>query len=947
MLSEHNRRQSVCRVLAMVVILTVIGVGLAATSTAGQGHNTSSPVAEDLTVNKTTVTQEIAFTISLTNNSTTDVEVDLSDVAATGVTSRVAGVSVTGADVTHSGNSSITGDVHTFQLTERGTRSGDSTTTVTVRYKHNTSALSPADVRELSVPIASSSGAFSETATFNLAYETENVARSPENDIAFNRTTVYAGEDEITFIDNDGQEILQESLIKTAGSGEGTSLRVDVVDDPQLGTYAENQGEGSGNFEVVLQEPRITTAELQDAESGERLTTVASGSPNLADLAITAEWNFPEAEALEVTVNDPSGTDITDEVVASRVLTSSAGEDSVALDMQGEDSGEYSIVFEGVDGLGSQRYSFEVLDANAFTIDAGSDSVPQGDYADFSISGAPNDAYYLVTVDAAAFREDINTDEQVFRNVSDTDSVGYVTTDGVTRDRAGITTINASNAAYAYAVVQVDETEAAGQIDTALLTDATVTVNAYPLSESDTGQFDPRSRPAEAVDTTEFAVREAAATLNSPTNRYTIGQPTNISGEAVGADEVRLYAYDEGQWRPVAIDGSMSISVGDDDQFRVDDVVLSAGNASGNEILSFEGQYKIGVIDAAEVTATTTEKNATGEVIDAPTFAAAVSDQQGLVAEVGQLSADIEAYNNQVAVSDGTVSVSGTTPTDAVVVVFIDKRGNRVVREVSADKSPTTRTSTFEREEISVSSLTRGPITAHVVSPGRDEVFGTGNRVADSSELREYLAGNLTGNGNQIRERLANVTTAANASDDQAVVERFRLTDGRVAIDTVQPNPVEPGDAVLIQGQTNRDPENVALTIKLVNNDSEVILDEMVREWDTSGSYLAAFDTSGLEPGSYTITVSNLQTTDRVTLEVTGNQTQSATNSEQSTTTDNTTESGASQSAEQTSVNDETKMEQTPSGTSSEPANEIPQFDDFMLVATLLMLTIFITYTRH
>lgn len=112
--SEHNYRQSVWRILTVVVILSVIGVGFAATSTAGQVSDVDSAVAEDVTINEMTVTQEIAFTVSLANNSTTDVEVDLSDVAATGVTSQVAGISATSADVTYIRNSTITGDAHTF-----------------------------------------------------------------------------------------------------------------------------------------------------------------------------------------------------------------------------------------------------------------------------------------------------------------------------------------------------------------------------------------------------------------------------------------------------------------------------------------------------------------------------------------------------------------------------------------------------------------------------------------------------------------------------------------------------------------------------------------------------------------------------------------------------------------------------------------------------------------
>lgn len=849
-----------------------VGTGLTTSSTAPQTDDINPIGADDVLVNESAVTQEVSFTATLDENSTREFQVDLTDIGTAGVPSRVVTLSVSGPGSPDATNSSITQQgIHTFDVVSRGSSSQNTAVTVTVQYEHNTTTLSPADVGPRSITLTSAGSDATTSVSFDAVYDPTTVTRSPTSDLAFNQTVVYAGEEDVRFVAADGSTVAVSSLRKTAGDNEGAPLQIDESTDPNTGRYA-TKPDGSG-FSVVLQEPRITTGEVQFESTGEDVGSISRRADSLDGLVVTAAWNFPEAESLEVSVTGPSGNDVTDEVLTSAVLNDTNGEDSTSLDMSGEDPGTYSIDFEGVDGLGGQSYSFTLLAADDFAVDTDKEHVTQGNYANISITGGLASEYHLVTVDAKAFRDAPDTETQLFRDVEDTETVGYVSADGATSANVGLDVVNASNAAYAYAVLQIDETDASGQIDTALLRDTDVTIEVYGSGGEGTF-YDPET--AIVLDDTELTVREATVELTEPSTRYTIGQPVDVAGDAAGVDTVRLYAYDQGVWLPVEVDGRTQLTVDGNGTFSVDDVDLAAEEAPGNDVVSFAGQYRLGVIDDADVTPTVTAGRGTTGAIDQPTFVSAVSDQQPLVAEVGELSAEFETYDEAVAAADGSVSVTGIAPTDTVVVVFVDDRGNTIVRTVAADRDPINLANTFEEQDVPISSLSRGTVAAYVVSSGRDEQFGDGNRVTDTTELEAYLTEGENDTREQVRERLVAATTGPNASDDQLVSARFRLTDARVSIDRVGPlsgeatsaTSVDPGEPILVEGTTNRNPDDAALTVELLNDEYDAVEQQLVRSWDTSGSYTVRLDTTGLDPGTYTVSVTDLQVTDQVSIGV-------------------------------------------------------------------------------
>jgi len=94
--------------------------------------------------------------------------------------------------------------------------------------------------------------------------------------------------------------------------------------------------------ELVVVQPRITEFEVRN----ERGVDVAGDTVDASDfeeVAITAEYNFDDADRLDVTVDAPDGVDL----AGNRRITESGG--SVTVDTSGAAPGTYRIAVEGSD----------------------------------------------------------------------------------------------------------------------------------------------------------------------------------------------------------------------------------------------------------------------------------------------------------------------------------------------------------------------------------------------------------------------------------------------------------------------------------------------------------------------------------------------------------------------------------------------------------------------
>lgn len=411
-------------------------------------------------------------------------------------------------------------------------------------YLYNTSTLTATETSLSSGDVVSS-----ELTNSSLDSSTAQISRTANTNAVFNSSWVFQGEDDLVFYDDNGNTLNPGTLEKTAGDARGTVLQMPISEDASTGTYAEN-GNIDGNYRVTVVEPRITTAEVQlDGVATEQVVATRA-TPN--ELSINATWNFAAAEDIEVTVEDPSGTDVTSRVVSDRIL--SGGTNSTGLDLSNEDPGEYTIIFEGADNLDQntvvQEYTIETTE-DTLGLEAG--IAEQGESLGYTITGATNNAQYLVTISSANFSDGITTTQasQIFASSDDTVETGVAnetSTQGSTIEDVD----------YAYALVRADGSTGSGSINTEYLNSAPVEIDLFAAGEGPEGET--TTDPVRTT-TRNLNPRDPVynATISNDGSVYTLGFPGPIEGtlndvfpegtEGVGA----VYQFDSesDQWKQV------------------------------------------------------------------------------------------------------------------------------------------------------------------------------------------------------------------------------------------------------------------------------------------------------------------------------------------------------------------------------------------------------------
>ncbi|MDB2276855.1 major cell surface glycoprotein, partial [Halorubrum ezzemoulense] len=134
---------------------------------------------------------------------------------------------------------------------------------------------------------------------------------------------------------------------------------------------------------------------------------------------------------LSVEVEDPSGAEITDEVMEDgSMLVADDGSARLDIDLSTEDAGEYTVIFEGAESIDQdsviEEYTIETTSQDSISLETAEDSVTRGDNLDFTVSGGTNADYHLLTIDASDFRDDLSIGDaqDVFRNVQDVSETG-------------------------------------------------------------------------------------------------------------------------------------------------------------------------------------------------------------------------------------------------------------------------------------------------------------------------------------------------------------------------------------------------------------------------------------------------------------------------------------------------------------------------------------------
>ena len=698
---------------------------------------------------------------------------------------------------------------------------------------------------------------------------------------------VFQGEEDITPNGNfgdDGTDIGQ--LQKASGDNAGILLENPIPQDQPTGTYDTN-GEADDGEGVTLQTPRITDVEVQNSGGGDVTGSVLQTGSNAN---VLVDYNYEEAEDVEITVEDEDGLEVTSEILASEqsdtLNTDSdrgnapAADDSFNVGFEinpsNVDEGQYTITVEGVEdldfGQASETVTVNISADQTASLDFESEEVTQGQDLTYNVNDSPEGNFHAVIIESEEFRSGatLGEAERIFRSVGDVSDRGVVN-DGsvVTVDDDNEGDIAADSSDYAYAIVEIDGGTGVGSIETQFLDDSSVDVELFPAGDAvdsesyDTGDLTD-SDEFSSDDEQDFDVVEGEVTLDSPSGTYITGSEVDINGTAAeGIENVAIYARDNGDYEKVTVDGDDdTINVEGDNTFEEEDVVLSSeGNADGNDILSLPGSYRIGVIDTNDI------EDSDGNVPDSITtsnFNSNVSSATSIRVTDTALNGTFTTYNGQIATDDEQIDVAGQAPgKDNVIVVFVGPRGNTVAEEVSVDDDDS-----FEEEDIGISDLSEGTITAHIISNGRDDTFGedgsTFSSVDNFRTSSDDTAFGSSSTGDQIREVILSNTVDDTASDDLIVNEQFRLSDGLTTIDSVT-SPVEANGTVEVEGTTNRKPDDNTITVEILNEEDESFTVDSTDEWASDGQWSVAVDLSDtdIEPGNYTIESDDGDNTDR------------------------------------------------------------------------------------
>jgi major cell surface glycoprotein (TIGR04216 family) len=530
--------------------------------------------------------------------------------------------------------------------------------------------------------------------------------------------TIYQGEDGITF---DGG--LNQVLVGTSGSAEGVTLDVPIRADQPLGIYS-NSGDSSPGDEpsVTVNQPRITTFEI--LLNGEDLAGGSVGEQDAANLNVDVVYNFEEAEDLELEVTNPNGLVIDNEVLGAQIVSGGSG--TVSLDLSDQPEGTYTVAAFGTDDLdigeASQTRTIEVTTQENVDIEFGSDTVTQGENIQFSVTQGTVLDTHVAAIEDSDFRDNIDADTSanIFRNVGDALSVGIVV------ENAGNGNINVLNPAdidsnnqatasapitqgdqvfideadasgnsehfvrYAFANMEIDtDTKSDGEIETQHLDTSSIGLDVSAANAN----IDTFAQGNDPTTEEDFEVEEGEITLDSPGAAYVAGAEVDVNGTAPSQmDNVAFYIRDEGNFELLeVVPGQNTIPVKADGTFEEEDADLTAGNDDGNDLISFPGTYRIGVIDAAD--ADLNNDNTIDADLTTSEFNSGTSMQKSLRVTDQDLAADFTSViNGQIAEEDGDVDIEGTAQGSSgqdVLFVAVGQRGQRTTEVLNVESDST------------------------------------------------------------------------------------------------------------------------------------------------------------------------------------------------------------------------------------------------------------------
>lgn len=525
-------------------------------------------------------------------------------------------------------------------------------------------------------------------------------------------------------------------------SSSGATLQNPVPEDQPTGVYESNTTDDT----LIVRTPRINDFSIRNENGAD--VTHGTVPAHFGRLTVRAAYNFGTVSDLTVEVREGDELAITDQVVVGDTVKGTTDGSEVVrfpINKSAIKPGRYTIEVSatGTDlrqGDATALGTITIADGITPRVNFDSSEVRRDESATFHVSGVREGDTHLLSVDSS----DVDGDAtDVFRSVGDAREVG-------------------ATAGDAYAIVEIEDGEGTGAIDTSELALGTVTLTLHEAVSPDSVDLSDGVDSVRILDDASLDVEGESVTLESPRDLLVTGSTTNVSGTASpGVEEVTLYARDDGDYQRVAVGGSNTIPV-TAGEFEVTDVELGdADGQGGNAALAEPGTHRVSLVAGDPGPSLTTEA-----------VARATSDTTQLDVRKPGLEASATIVNGQVAVGD-TIDISGTaTAADQVRIGMVGPEGTiEVVSRVPVDPD-----GTFERTNVSIGdnyfgeTIAKGPVRLSVVSSGPDGVVGDGDRTAaETIQAYERMNANESLTQEEVFERVRAEDVEDEGSDDRVV----------------------------------------------------------------------------------------------------------------------------------------------------------------------------------
>lgn len=677
------------------------------------------------------------------------------------------------------------------------------------------------------------------------------IASGSDRSVTEAPATLYLGERDVDLTGLDGVNPAgsPQRFYGVSGDAEGTPARVDdtlAVDVTAANGFATGgyAATASGDTLVSVVRPRVTDVTLSPGATPSSVD-VANGSVprGTAQLTVTAERNFADAENATVVVEDDAGLDVTAQLTDSPTITTVDG--SVTLDVSELDAGGYNVTVEGADDLdnASRTVSVRLRDAEK-VVSLSRTRVTRGESSVVSVAGAPGEVRY-VRVAADALREGAAVNTPTARAVFD--------------DTAAVQTIAAdADAGVVYAVVSLDDDGLADlRLQTARLQTGTVDVE---LAASLDGA---------AEDDATIDVRERTVTVGGA-RTTAVGESITLSGTAVESEQVKLYAAVGESYVPLyAESGLAETDVEGDGTWTVD--------VDTARVVDIPGTYRVVAV------ADPGERLGSSAAVDSETLRTFdVRDSTSLATVEGALS--FSSSRTVIAATGGdefTLSGSAVGQSDELRLYHVGPRGGADLTLVDEQNGA------FEQGIDGVD--VRGTHTYLLVGAGRDGEYA--HAPAERPAVETLLSGDETPSA--AIAKIRDAYTGA-GSDDTVAVAEVDAVDETLSVSTSAAQ--VPPETVSVTGRSTNE-DGTAVFVELRREGETVSTAEASV---TNGTWNATLDLTGVEPGTYRLSAETATT--RASREVTVRSTTSASgtttsngaqSSDGTTTASNGAQSGA------------------------------------------------------